>query len=210
MRVINQQKSSAVMWINEDKQEIPYNRTTKFERQSEIQTARIAKKALDINQSLEDFKTYIAKAAEDLYQLHLEENNGKAPGKGRGGITIFSFDRSLKIQLKVQDSISFDEMTLNLAKAKLDEVLEDGLQGAKDFVKPILMDAFETTNGNLDTKRVLGLRRYEAQVKDLRYAEAMLLISKAIRKPKSKDYYTVWVLNLKGEYEIVQLNFSNI
>jgi hypothetical protein len=207
---IKQQKSSDVLWTNEDGQQIPYNRTTKLERQSEIQSAKIAKKALDINQSLTQFKEFISETAEHIYQLFLEENNGKAPGKGRGGITVYNFDRSIKIQLKVQDSISFDEMTIKEAKVLLDEVLEDGMQGAKDFVKPLVMDAFSTTNGNLDVKRVLGLRRYESKVKDERYTAAMTLISKAIRKPKSKDYYTVWIKNEEGEYEIVQLNFSNI
>jgi len=208
--LINQQKSSATSWVNEDGQEIPYNRTTKYERQCEIHSAKIAKHAADINEKLNSFKDYISTTSDDLYKQFLEENNGKAPGKGKGGITIFSFDRSIKIQLKIQDSIAFDDNTINLAKQKLDEVLEDGLQGAKDFVKPIVMDAFSTIGGKLDTKKVLSLRRYEAQAKDERYSEAMALISKAIRKPKSKDYYTVWLRDDKGEYQIVQLNFSNI
>lgn len=207
---IDQQKSSSPMWVNEDLQAIPYNRVTKYERNCEKQTAKLARAALDINNRLVDFKKNIQQIAEELYQEFLEQNNGKAPGKGKGGLTLYNFDRSIKIEVSVQDSITFDENTIQLAKAKLDEVLEDGLNGAKDFVKPIVMDAFSTRGGKLDTKNVLGLRRYEADVKDPRYAEAMALISKAIRKPKSKEYYRVWLKDEAGKYVDVQLNFSAI
>jgi len=207
---ITQQKPTTAMWINEDDQAIPYNRVTKYERNCEKQTAKLAKSALEINSRLVDFKSNIQHTAEELYQEFLEHNNNKAPGKGKGGLTLYNFDRTIKIEVSVQDSITFDENTIQLAKDKLDEVLEDGLNGAKDFIKPIVMDAFNTRGGKLDTKNVLGLRRYEADVKDPRYAEAMALISKAIRKPKSKEYYRVWLKNETGKYVDVQLNFSAI
>lgn len=207
---ISQQKSSTPMWINEDDQAIPYNRVTKYERNCEKHTAKLAKAALEINTRLVDFKSNIQQIAEDLYQEFLEQNNGKAPGKAKGGLTLYNFDRSIKIEVSVQDSITFDENLIQLAKDKLDEVLEDGLNGAKDFVKPIVMAALSTKGGKLDIKNVLGLRRYEANVKDPRYAEAMALISKAIRKPKSKEYYRVWIKDESGKYVDVKLNFSAI
>ncbi len=62
----------------------------------------------------------------------------------------------------------------------------------------------------MDTDKILSLRRHAADVKDPRYGEAMALIDKAIRKPKSKEYYRVWVKADNGQYRSVELNFSYI
>lgn len=206
---LNQQKSSNSMWLDEAGTSIPYNRTTPYERKAERVTVKLAKEAIRLNKLLTEYKDTIRHEVEELYELFLAENNGTI-GKNKGGATFFNFDRSIKIEVSVQDLISFDPNLIELAKAKLDEVLNDGLNGAKEFVKPLLMDAFKTSNGKLDTKRVLGLRRYADRVKDARYDEAMALIDKSIRRPKTREYFRVWVKDEAGEYQDIQLNFANI
>jgi len=206
---INQQKSADLFWKDEANREIPYSRTTNYERSAERKLAKIAKEAVRINKSLADFKSAIKTVVTELYEVFCKENNGKI-GQGKGNATFYSFDRSIKVEVAISKPPTFDENTIELAKSKLDEVLADGLNGAKDFVKPLVMDAFQTSNGNLDHKRVLGLRRYEERIKDARYSEAMNLITKAIRNPNSKEYFRVWLRADNGEYNDVQLNFSAI
>jgi hypothetical protein len=207
---INKQTAKDALWLNEAKQSIPYNRTTPFERKSEIALAKITKEAISINEKLSAFKDDLRLQAAELYEAFIAENGGKAPGKGKGGATFFNFDRSIKVELSVNERIEFDENLITLAQDKLNELLNDGLNEAKEFVKPLVMDAFTTSKGSLDTKRVLGLRRYSERIKDSRYAEAMAFIDKAIRRPDSKEYYRVWVLDAEGKYQDVQLNFSAI
>ena len=206
---IKQQKSSNVLWIDEAGREIPYSRITQYERLAERSTAKLAREADRINKSLTAFKTAIKDEAVALYEAFCRENNGKI-GQGKGNATFYNFDRSIKVEVTVNEAISFDENTIALAKTKLDELLSDGLAEAKDFVKPMVMDAFQTSGGKLDTKRVLGLRRYADRIKDARYAEAMTLIDKSIRKPKSKEYFRVWVKGNDGQYKDIQLNFVAI
>lgn len=206
---INQQKSTQLHWSDEAGNNIPYNRTTNYERNAERTTAKLAKEALKLNDNLITFKTLLKTEACKLYEAFCSENNGKI-GQGKGNATFYNFDRSIKVEVAIQEAIIFDENTIELAKAKLDEVLNDGLIGAKDFIKPLVMDAFKNTGGRLDTKRVLGLRRYADRVQDPRYKEAMELIDKAIRKPKSKEYYRVWLKDAQGEYQDIQLNFASI
>ncbi len=206
--LINQQKSNCGFWTDESGAQIPYNRTTKFERLAERKTAQLARTAVSINESLGAFKDAIREEAQELYEAFIEANGGKQKENWKGGATFFNFDRSIKIEVSVNQIIRFDENLIGLAQAKLDEVLNEGLSEAKDFVKPIVMDAFKTSNGKLDTKRVLGLRRYASKVKDPRYAEAMKFIDEAIRKPESREYYRVWIKNENGAYEDVQLNFT--
>lgn len=207
---INQQKPANGSWTDEAGSEIPYNRVKPSERLNERKLASIARKAIDLNERLTAFKDDVFAEVDEMFRVFIGENGGKLPGKGKGGITLFNFDRSIKAELKVSEAIKFDDNFITLAKEKLDDLLKDGLSGAAEFVKPLVMDAFKTSGGNLDTKRVLGLRRYADRVSDPRYAEAMTFIDKAIRKPESKEYFRVWVKNNKGEYVDIQLNFSAI
>ena len=202
------QKSNNKNWTDESGTTIPYNRTTKYERAAEVATFAIAQEAHKIHIQLVQYKDYIRIESDRLYELFRAENG--QIGKGKGSATFFNFDRSIKVMVKVNELITFDENTIQLAKEKLDELLMHGLEGARDFVKPLVMDAFQTTNGNLDTKRVLGLRRHTGRINQPLYTEAMQLIDKSIRRPSTKEYFQVWVRNEAGEYEDIQLNFAAI
>ncbi|MDO3641950.1 DUF3164 family protein [Mucilaginibacter sp. L3T2-6] len=207
---VKQQKPADGSWNDEAGRTIPYARIKQSERLNERELSGIAKQALNLNKALTAFKEHVFAKAEQMYDAFIAENGGKKPGKGKGGITLYNFDRSIKATVSVSEQIQFDDNYIDLAKAKLDELLQDGLSAAADFVKPLVMDAFTTSGGRLDTKRVLGLRRYADRIKDSRYAEAMAFIDKAIRKPNSKEYFQVWIKDDRGEYVDVQLNFSSI
>jgi hypothetical protein len=205
---ITKQTSKDQMWKDEAGTAIPYNRTTAYERSAETSLHRLAVDAASINFTLTNFKAKVKKEAERLYELFVKENGQL--GKGKGGATFYNFDRSIKVEVAVNDQIAFDENTIALAKEKLDELLNDGLQGAKDFVKPLVMEAFQTTNGKMDTKRVLGLKRHASRIKDTRYDQAMELIDKSVRRPSTREYFRVWVRDEAGEYQNIQLNFASI
>lgn len=208
---VTQQKSSDKQWRDESGNFIPYDRTKGSERANERKLPSLAKERISLRKSLEAHKRKCFEVGRELYQIFIDENGGKAPkSKGKGNVTRYNFDRSIKIEINVNEAIQFDESLLQLAKDKLDELLNDGLQSAKDFIKPLVMDAFNNSGGNLDTKRVLGLRRYADRIPDVRYKEAMNLIDQAIRKPESKEYFSLYVRDDEGKYVDVHLNFSNI
>jgi hypothetical protein len=207
---INQQKSVDGTWVDEAGVAIPYNRVKPSERLNERKLATIARKAIALNDSLKAFKDDVFAEAREMYNAFLNENGGKAPGKGKGGITLYNFDKTIKAEVQVQEQIRFDENLIGLAKDRLDDLLNDGLSEAKDFIKPLVMDAFKSSGGKLDTKRVLGLRKYADRITDPRYAQAMAFIDKSISRPDSKEYFRVWVKDETGEYMDIQLNFSSI
>lgn len=206
-----QQKPADRVWLNEAGDTIPYDRTKPSERASERKLPMLAKERLALRTAIERHKAKCFEIGNELYQLFIDENGGKAPkSKGKGNVTRYNFDRSIKIEINVNEAIVFDESLLQLAKDKLDDMLNDGLVAAKEWIKPIVMDAFSNSGGNLDTKRVLGLRRHAETIPDVRYAQAMKLIDSAIRRPNSKQYFSLYVRDAKGEYVDVHLNFSNI
>lgn len=204
---ITQQKSSEKIWKNEAGESVPYNRTTTYERAAERVTAILARKAVAINQVLSDFKQTIQFEAGELYEAFLKENNGVA---GKGNKVFYNFDRSVKIEVSVNETISFDENTIGLAKSKLDEFLTKNTHGIDAVIKELVLSAFETSKGRLDAKKVLSLKRHESRINDKLFSEAVGLIDKAIRRTDSKTYFRVWIKDDNGAYQNIDLNFSSI
>src|SRR5690606_39592899 len=58
-----------------------------------------------------------------MYETFCKENG--QIGKGKGNATFYNFDRSIKVEVSVDAPVKFDEMTIELAKAKLDERSEE-------------------------------------------------------------------------------------
>ncbi|WP_121812762.1 DUF3164 family protein [Mucilaginibacter kameinonensis] len=208
---IKQQKPADKKWVNESGDLIPLDRINKSERLAEAKLSVLAKERLSLRTVLEKHKKKCFDIAFELYEAFLNENGGiNNKSKGKGNITRYNFDRSIKIEINVNEAIAFDEGLLMLAKNKLDEILNDGLSSASDWLKTIIMDAFSTRDGRLDSKRILALLRHEENIPDVRYKQAMAFVRQAIRKPKSKQYFSLYVRNEKGDYVDVHLNFSNI
>jgi len=209
MNTIRMQKPADKMWEDETGSKIPYSRITATEKLQERNAHLLAARALKLNDELTRFKAQIKAASDAVYKSFMQENDGKGASK-KGNYTWFNFDRSIRIEVDVQEAIKFDDLTIDLAKEKLDDFIGSNIQGAEEFIKDLIMSAFAKQNGSLDVKKVLGLKRHKSRIKDQRYHEAMDLIDKAIRRPESKSYYRVAVRNEQGQYEGIDLNFSSI
>jgi hypothetical protein len=205
---ITKQTSKDKAWRDEAGNTIPFPRTTKYERAAEASVFSIANQAKRLHDGLAEFKEHVRAEADRLYELFTTENG--VIGKGKGSATFFNFDRSIKVAVKVNDQITFDENTIELAKKEMDELMAEGLEGAKDYIKPILMDAFSTSNGKLDTKKVLGMKKWRSRVNHPKFDRMCDFIDKAIRRPSSREYFQVWVRDENGEYQDIQLNFASI
>jgi hypothetical protein len=199
-------------WTDEKGMEIPYSRTTKYERKAQKQTKRLLNEALKINGKLHAFKEEVAKAAEDLWMEALKEA-GSSAKESKGNITIYNFDRTIKMEVNVSERIEFDDALITAAKEKFDEFLDANTTGVDEMIRMLIHDAFETVRGKLDTKRVMSLVSYRQRINDKKYPnfhEAIDLIEKSIRRPSSKKYFRIWYRDEAGEYQNVDLNFSSI
>lgn len=205
----NQQKASDKVWTDESGTEIPYNRTTKVERLHERSSAKIAKAALDVNKRLVAFNDLISQLSQEAFDAYMKSKGIEK--KTKGNFTWYNFDRSIKIEINVNEPIVFDSLTITAAKEKLDEFLDANIESKNAFIKQMIIDAFETQrSGSLDTKQVLKLTSYEDKVKSPKFSEAIKLIREAIRRPKSKTYRRVWILDEAGKYQNVELNLSSL
>lgn len=202
------QKSTDKFWQDETGTNIPYARTTKSERFNEIASGGIAKAAMALNADLIAFKEKLNNTCQRVYEVYMSEKGSEK--KSKGNFNWFNFDRSVKIEVSINERIEFDDLGITACKDKLDEFLGLNVESKDDAVKALIMDAFNTTKGKLDPKKVMNLLRYRGKIKNQLFLEALNLLESAIRKPDSKTYFRVWIKEEAGQYKNIDLNFSSI
>jgi len=117
--------------------------------------------------------------------LSAEQYGAKLGGK-KGNLTLFSFDGSLKVELRTASSIKFDER-LQAAKALIDDCAAEWTEGSRAEVKVVIQEAFRADkDGELSVSRILGLRRWA--ITDHRWQQAMVAINDSIQVVGSKQY----------------------
>lgn len=209
--MIDIKKQNGSNWLDETGAAIPANRVTKAEKFKESAASRLAKKAIALSDKLAEYKTEISNTCAEVIEIVRKENEIKSNSKGN--FTWYNFDQSIKVEVNINEAIRFDEVLIDGAKQKLLHIIENNVQ-AEDFIKSIIVDAFQTTNGRLDTKRVLGLKRHTTRISNkvvrAEWDEAMSLIDKSITRPESKSYYRISIKNSEGKFENVDLNFSSV
>jgi hypothetical protein len=203
------QKSTDQFWLDEAGNKIPYNRTTTVERLMERQSAKLLKDAKDINKTLSKFKELIGQICDDVFQQFLKEKAVELKER-KGNFTWYNFNRSIKIEVAINERITFDELTITAAREKLNTFLDANVDGKIEFVKDLVNEAFLTSKGQLDAKKVMGLLKYKSKIKHADYQDAMSLIEQSIRRPSSKTYFRIWEMDEKGQYQAIDLNFSSI
>lgn len=114
------------------------------------------------------------------------EQYGVALGGKKGNITLYSYDGRYRVQVATAESIVFDER-LQAAKALIDECIREWSEGSPPEIQVLVQDAFKTDKeGNLNTGRVLGLRRLD--IKHEKWLRAMQAISESVQVVGSKQY----------------------
>ncbi|HCS21073.1 MAG TPA: hypothetical protein DIW47_11030 [Bacteroidetes bacterium] len=196
-------------WKDETGQAIPVSRTTKGERLRERAAAKLLADSLKANKQLQALKELVTDVCQQVYDVSLQETSTE--GKNRkGNFTWYNFDRSIKVEVSVSERIEFDDLTIQACKEKLNEFIEQGTKTVDDFMRTLILSAFETSGGRLDAKKVLSLKKYKTRTKEPLYHEAMDLLDQSIRRPESKTYFRIWVKDHEGKYQNVDLNFSSI
>lgn len=138
----------------------------------------------------------------------IAEKYGRTRGGTKGNVSFSSFDGSLQITIKVQDSLTFGP-ELQIAKDLIDECVTEWSEGANDNLRAIISDAFQVDKeGQLNTGRILSLRR--VKITDERWNKAMEAISESLQVAVSKTYINFREKDESGELINIPLNISAI
>ena len=207
--MILKQLTKDKMWIDEAGTNIPYNRTTKTERLMEQSAFKLLSNAESISADLQTYKNMMVELVNEVLDAAREENDAKLTSKGN--YTWYNFNHTIKIEVNVSEAIKFDEITIEIAKEKLMELIRTNISG-DDFIISIVEDAFQTSKGRLDPKKILGLNKHTERIQNEtlknEWINIMKLIAKSISRPNSKTYFKVWKMDETGKYNAVELNFS--
>lgn len=167
----------------------------------------IVAKALTINAALAEFRERTSAEVQAFVQLSAEKYGAKIGG-GKGNLTLFSFDGRYKLQRSMADVFTFDER-LQAAKKLIDECIKDWSAGAQSELMTIVNDAFKVDKeGNIDTARVLSLRRHK--IEDPRWKMAMSAISDSLTVAATRTYFRIYERVGETErYEPINLDLAN-
>lgn len=160
------------------------------------------------SQMLAEFKKRVFGDTEAFIAMSAEEYGAKVGG-AKGNVTLFSFDGRYKVQIARAENITFDER-LQAAKTMIDELLAEWTQGARPELQAIIQGAFETDKeGNLNTGRILSLRRLDIQ--DPRWKQAMFAISDSVQVIGTKAYVRIYErVGDTEKYEPIPLDIASI
>lgn len=141
--------------------------------------------AQSLSKQIGDFKVKVFGDVAAFVQLSAEQYDTKLGGK-KGNVTLYSFDGRYKVQVATAENIVFDER-LQAAKSLIDECIAEWSQGSTPEIRVLVQEAFQTDKeGNLNTGRILGLRRLE--IVDERWQRAMKAIGESVQVVGSKQY----------------------
>lgn len=107
-------------------------------------------------------------------------------GGAKGNRTYQTFDGLMKVQVAVSEFIDFGPQ-LQIAKTKLDEVLNEWSADARPEIRAIITKAFNTDKeGQVSRSDIFTLLRLD--IVDERWLDAMRAIRDAMRVTGSKEY----------------------
>ena len=169
---------------------------------------RLVDQAQQVREVLAVFKNDAFSEIAAFVSLSASEYGARLGGE-KGNVTLTSYDGRYRIVRAISEAIQFDERLI-AAKALIDECLIDWTQDARDEIKTIINDAFRTDReGNINTNRVLGLRRLN--ISDSRWQRAMAAIGDAVQVTGSKAYIRIYErVGLTDKYEPIALDVAGV
>jgi hypothetical protein len=202
------------IWVDETGLEIPASRITPVEKKKEAVCEKLLSKGQKLSDALSEFKEEISNAANEILNDSIAANGGTVRDNYKGNFTFYNFDRSIKIETASQDKIVFDDAMIIVAKQHFDTFLQDATStgGVDEMIRDLILDAFSTARGKLDTDKVLGLTKYRSRIEIEKYPSfhsALDAIEKGINRQFSKKYHRISI-RINDEYVPVNLNFSSL
>lgn len=150
---------------------------------------RLVEKAGTLSCWLAEYKATAFSEIADFVELSASEY-GKKLGGIKGNICLPSYDGRYKVLLAVAENFVFDER-LQVAKGLVDECIHEWSDSAVPELKALVNDAFQVDKkGNVDTKRILSLRKFDIQ--DKRWLQAMEAISDSLTVAGSRTYIRIY------------------
>jgi len=165
--------------------------------------------ALELSAQNESFKKRVFGDVYDLNAILSEKYNTELGGK-KGNITVTTFDGKRKVDISVDDDITFGP-EINHAKELITKCIEAQLDGASDFIRNLVRDAFEVNSqGQYNKNRIFALRKYRTAQDSDDWKNAMQALDDAVIHSESKTYMRFYQRNEYGGWEQIPLSSKKL
>lgn len=167
-------------------------------------------RAKDLSEAIAKFKAGAFGDIAAFVELSAEQYGATLRGAaGKGNVSLTTFDGRYKVQRAIAESITFDER-LVAAKALIDECINTWSEGSQPELRVLINSAFQVDKaGNINTGRVLGLRRLE--ITDPRWQSAMKAIGEAVQVTGSKSYVRIYErVGNTDQYRAIPLDVASV
>ncbi|WP_186270314.1 DUF3164 family protein [Burkholderia gladioli] len=145
----------------------------------------------------------------DAFIATSHEQYGVTVGGRKGNVTLITFNGRYKVLRQVAEFIQFGEQ-LQAAKELIDQCIVEWSADSSDNLKVLVNEAFQVDKaGNVNTVRVLSLRRYG--IKDEKWEQAMQAISDSINVTGSKPYIRLYErIGDSDQYAPISLDLASV
>ncbi|MDX3893029.1 DUF3164 family protein [Pasteurella multocida] len=196
-----------VYWKNIKGNLVPDEMVKEIDKERDCLVRNFVEHAIEKQKEVRAFKTQVFDDIGAFIQLSAEKYDVQLGGR-KGNVTLVSYDGEYKLMIAVQDRLTFDER-IQAAKQLIDECLHEWSADARPELRSVINDAFQVDKeGNLNTARILSLRRVEIQ--DERWTKAMQAISDSIQIVDSKDYVRFYKRDENGNYQQISLDMARV
>ncbi len=192
-------------WIDGAGNAIPPKYIDPWNKDQDRLVTRLIRLAVAVSEKISSLRD-VSFGDIDKFMTATEKRYGVKVRTAGGNKTLTDFSNTLKIEIKVNNLITFDER-LKLAKAIIDDCINRWSEGSNDNLRALIDEAFKVDKkGNLDRERVLGLRRIK--IRDKEWEKAMGIISDSITVVGSKQYIRFWKKAESGSWESIPLDIA--
>jgi hypothetical protein len=201
------------VWTNASGDNVPVKFVPKTDKLKESLAAKIHKAALSVESSLNALHEMMNDAFKTISAAVKEEfaiKNGKDKKEGKGSLTWFNFDRSIKVEADINDIVKWDNALMTEALTLLNDYINSSLSENNELIGGLVKDAFANSKNMIDTRKIFQLLKYEGKIKNSKFLKACELIRNAQSIDKTKLYMRVWEKVEDGTYRNINLNFSTI
>jgi len=205
-------KTKEQVWTDAAGNQVPLKYISVADKKKEAIAGTVHKFALLAESMLSDLHKTMTAAFEEV-RLAIQDEfslKGKKQKIGKGSLTWFNFDKSIKVEMDINEISKWDGALMTEALTLLNKYIGSGLDEGKELIKDLITSAFSNNKGMVDSKKVFQIIRFESKTTNKTFLQACELLKQAHSIDKTKSYMRVWEKVDSGEYRQVNLNFSSI
>lgn len=192
--------------VNAKRHMIPAELVRDADRLENDVVRRIMAFGLDLANQIARFRAHVFDDLATFLDL-LGEQYGRSKTAGKGGYSCTSYDGRLKVQVQVQDRITFGP-ELQVARELVNECLADWAQDSQPEARAIIQDAFSVDKrGSVNREAVFRMRRL--QIDDERWRRAQQAVADSIRTEGAKAHVRLYMRSTpEAKWTLVPVNIA--